>query len=211
MCDSYKQSKGDWIIIRKIFYSFLFLGILSACSHEGVTEIDITEDDEVLSTQDVKIPSAIFTSHKQNSVIDEEEMRLSIKTYLDSHDELLNASEPFQDAIDEEKELTKEEREKLDKINKFIKENDENFSGYILNNTLPEGYLEESKRISRYIVTVNETLDELNKMLDDNGDFPEINVGAIIKNSKIANGKEQKKIEDFLDEKKIDTKAFGRE
>ncbi len=211
MCDSYKQSKGDWIIIRKIFYSFLFLGILSACSHEGVTEIDITEDDEVLSTQDVKIPSAIFTSHKQNSVIDEEEMRLSIKTYLDSHDELLNASEPFQDAIDEEKELTKEEREKLDKINKLIKKNDENFSGYILNNTLPEGYLEESKRISRYIVTVNETLDELNKMLDDNGDFPEINVGAIIKNSKIANGKEQKKIEDFLDEKKIDTKAFGRE
>ncbi|MGM9966083.1 MAG: NDxxF motif lipoprotein, partial [Rummeliibacillus sp.] len=152
-----------------------------------------------------------FTSHKQNSVIDEEEMRLSIKTYLDSHDELLNASEPFQDAIDEEKELTKEEREKLDKINKLIKENDENFSGYILNNTLPEGYLEESKKISRYIVTVNETLDELNKMLDDNGDFPEINVGAIIKNSKIANGKEQKKIEDFLDEKKIDTKAFGRE
>ena len=211
MCDSYKQSKGEWIIIRKIFYSFLILCLLSACSHEGITEIDITEDDEVLSTQDVKIPSAIFTSHKQNSVIDEEEMRLSIKTYLDSHDELLNASEPFQDAIDEEKELTKEEREKLDKINKLIKENDENFSGYILNNTLPEGYLEESKRISRYIVTVNETLDELNKMLDDNGDFPEINVGAIIKNSKIANGKEQKKIEDFLDEKKIDTKAFGRE
>lgn len=211
MCDSYKQSKGEWIIIRKIFYSFLILCLLSACSHEGVTEIDITEDDEVLSIQDVKIPSAIFTSHKQNSVIDEEEMRLSIKTYLDSHDELLNASEPFQDAIDEEKELTKEEREKLDKINKLIKENDENFSGYILNNTLPEGYLEESKRISRYIVTVNETLDELNKMLDDNGDFPEINVGAIIKNSKIANGKEQKKIEDFLDEKKIDTKAFGRE
>lgn len=211
MCDSYKQSKGEWIIIRKIFYSFLILCLLSACSHEGITEIDITEDDEVLSTQDVKIPSAIFTSHKQNSVIDEEEMRLSIKTYLDSHEELLNASEPFQDAIDEEKELTKEEREKLDKINKLIKENDENFSGYILNNTLPEGYLEESKRISRYIVTVNETLDELNKMLDDNGDFPEINVGAIIKNSKIANGKEQKKIEDFLDEKKIDTKAFGRE
>ncbi|WP_241155146.1 NDxxF motif lipoprotein [Rummeliibacillus sp. TYF005] len=211
MCDSYKQSKGEWIIIRKIFYSFLILCLLSACSHEGVTEIDITEDDEVLSIQDVKIPSAIFTSHKQNSVIDEEEMRLSIKTYLDSHDELLNASEPFQDAIDEEKELTKEEREKLDKINKLIKENDENFSDYILNNTLPEGYLEESKRISRYIVTVNEPLDELNKMLDDNGDFPEINVGAIIKNSKIANGKEQKKIEDFLDEKKIDTKAFGRE
>lgn len=211
MCDSYKQSKGEWIIIRKVFYSFLILGILSACSHESETDIDVTEDEVLLSTQDVKIPSAIFTSHKQNSVIDEEEMRLSIKTYLDSHDELLNASEPFQDAIDEEKELTKEEREKLDKINKLIKENDENFSGYILNNTLPEGYLEESKRISRYIVTVNETLDELNKMLDDNGDFPEINVGAIIKNSKIANGKEQKKIEDFLDEKKIDTKAFGRE
>ena len=190
--------KGGEIIMRKLFFSFFILFTLSACSQrENVEVIEDEEADEVVSIQDVKIPDVIFTSEKQNSVIDEEEMKVSIKTYLDSFEELSNASEPFQDYIDEE-ELTMEEREKLDKINKLAKENDENFSNYILNNTLPEGYQEESERISQYITSVNELL-------------AKVNIISIIDKGKVVNGKEQKKIEDFLDRKKIDTKAFGRQ
>lgn len=190
--------KGGEIIMRKLFFSFFILFTLSACSQrENIDVIEDEEANEVLSIQDVKIPDVIFTSEKQNSVIDEEEMKLSIKTYLDSFEELSNASEPFQDYIDEE-ELTMEEREKLDKINKLAKENDENFSNYILNNTLPEGYQEESERISQYITSVNELL-------------AKVNIISIIDKGKVVNGKEQKKIEDFLDLKKIDTKAFGRQ
>jgi len=190
--------KGGEIIMRKLFFSFFILFTLSACSQrENIDVIEDEEANEVLSIQDVKIPNVIFTSEKQNSVIDEEEMKLSIKTYLDSFEELSNASEPFQDYIDEE-ELTMEEREKLDKINKLAKENDENFSNYILNNTLPEGYQEESERISQYITSVNELL-------------AKVNIISIIDKGKVVNGKEQKKIEDFLDRKKIDTKAFGRQ
>ncbi|NOG30436.1 NDxxF motif lipoprotein [Lysinibacillus fusiformis] len=185
--------------MRKLFFIFFILFILSACSQrENIDAIEDEEEDEVLSIQDVKIPDVIFTSKKQNSVIDEEEMKLSIKTYLDSFEELSNASEPFQEYIDEEEELTTEELEKLDKINKLIKENDENFSNYILNNTLPEGYKEESERISHYITALNELL-------------PNVNIKSIIDKGKVVNGKEQKKIEDFLDQKKIDTKAFGRQ
>ena len=184
--------------MRKLFFSFFILFTLSACSQrENVEVIEDEEEDEVVSIQDVKIPDVIFTSEKQNSVIDEEEMKVSIKTYLDSFEELSNASEPFEDYINEE-ELTIEEQEKLDKINKLAKENDENFSNYISNNTLPEGYQEESERISQYITSVNELL-------------AKVNIISIIDKGKVVNGKEQKKIEDFLDRKKIDTKAFGRQ
>lgn len=191
--------KGGEIIMRKLFFSFFILFTLSACSQrENVEVIEDEEEDEVVSIQDVKIPDVIFTSEKQNSVIDEEEMKVSIKTYLDSFEELSNASEPFEDYINEEEELTIEEQEKLDKINKLAKENDENFSNYISNNTLPEGYQEESERISQYITSVNELL-------------AKVNMVSIVEKGKVVNGKEQKKIEDFLDRKKIDTKAFGRQ
>lgn len=206
--------KVEEIIMRKLFFSFLILFILSACSQGE--NIDATED-EIPSTQTVEIPGKIFTSEKQNSVIDEEEMKLSIKTYLDSHDELDNASYPFQEIIDEEKELNKNELEKLAKIIKLTKENDENFSNYILNNTLPEGYQEESERISQYITAYNEFLSELDEILSNFTDdinkevFPKINIESIMNKIDVVNGREQKKIEEFLDNKNIKTKAFGRD
>lgn len=194
--------------MRRIFYSFLILLILSACSQES--NIDVTED-EILLTQDVVIPSIIFTSEKRDSIIAEDEIKLSIKTYLDSYEELSNASEPFQEIIYEDKEFDKNELEKFDKINKLIIENDKNFSNYILNNTLPEGYQEESERISQYITAINETLSEVDKMLNKEG-LPKVNnIRSIIDKRDVVNGREQKKIEEFLDKKNIDTKAFGRQ
>ncbi|WP_338749134.1 NDxxF motif lipoprotein [Bacillus sp. FJAT-52991] len=204
--------------MRKLFFSFLLLFILSACSQgENIDVIEDEEEDEVISIQDVKIPDVIFTSEKQDSVIDEEEIKLSIKTYLDSSEELDNASEPFQEIIDEGKELNKNESEKLAEITKLTKENDENFSNYILNNTLPEGYQEESERISQYITAYNEFLYELDEILNNftddvsKGESPKINIESIMNKSDVVNGREQKKIEEFLDKKNIKTKAFGRD
>ncbi len=196
--------------MRKIFYSIFIIFVLSACS--GEENIDAPEDETPLTTN-IEIPDTIFTSEKNNSTIDEEEMKLSIKTYLDSSEELDHAIDPFEEILDADGELNKSELEKFNRINKLIKENDENFSNYILNNTLPEGYREESERISRYITASNEYIQELSQMLDNvsEGNFSEIDVGSLIDKSGVVNGKEQKKIEDFLDKKKIQTKAFGRE
>lgn len=195
--------------MRKLFVGFLILFILSACSQE--------EKDEVLLIQNVEIPDTIFTSEKQNRVIDEEEIKISIKKYLDSYEELSIASEPFQEMLYEEQELNTEELEKLEKINKLTKENDENFSSYILNNTMPKDYQDETKRISRYITAVNETLFEIDELIDDltnnasEGVIPKVNnVKSIIGKFDVVNGREQEKIEKFLDKKKIKTKAFGR-
>lgn len=173
---------------------------------------DATEEE--ISLEDLEIPKTIFTSEKNNSVIDEEEMKQSIKIYLDSDEELNNAFESFEDSIwDEEQKLNKNELEKLNRINELVKENDENFSHYILNNTLPEGYQEEAERISRYITTSNEYIRELSEVLDNasEGKISEKDIGSIINKTPIVTGKEQKKIEDFLDKKNIDTKAFGRD
>lgn len=209
----YVNCKGEEIMMRRILFSCFILFILSACSQEE--NIDTTED-EVLLTQNVEIPSKIFTSEKENSVIDEEEIKVSIKTYLDSHEELDKASYPFQEMMDEEKELNKNELEKLAKITNLTKENDENFSKYILNNTLPEGYQKEAERISQYITAYNEIFYELDEILSNftedvnKGVFSKINIESIINKSDVVNGREQKKIEEFLDKKNIDTKAFGR-
>ncbi|MEK4761139.1 NDxxF motif lipoprotein [Viridibacillus sp. FSL E2-0187] len=198
--------------MRRLFYSFLILLILSACSQDKY--IDVTEDEMLLTTQDVVIPSIIFTSEKQDSIIGEDEIKLSIKTYLDSYEELSIASEPFQEIIYEDKEFNKNELEKFDKINKLTKENDKNFSNYILKNTLPAGYQVESERISQYITALNETLYEVGEMLDDvnKEGLPKVNnIRSLIDKRDVVNGREQKKIEEFLDKKNIDTKAFGRQ
>ncbi|CAM5727081.1 hypothetical protein SAFG77S_10861 [Streptomyces afghaniensis] len=173
-------------------------------------------EEEIVDTNNVKVPSTIFYSDKQNSVIDEEEMKSSIKTYLDTHEELSLASSPFQEIIDEEKELTKSDLEKLKQINRLTRENDDNFLNYISQNTLPQGYQEESERISRYITSLNGMLDELDTVLDQLTDdlnedvIPTVNMDSLYKSSKVVNGREQKKIEEFLENKNIKTKAFGR-
>ena len=87
---------------------------------------------------------------------------------------------------------------------------------YISQNTLPQGYQEESERISRYITSLNGMLDELDTVLDQLTDdlnedvIPTVNMDSLYKSSKVVNGREQKKIEEFLENKNIKTKAFGR-
>lgn len=207
------NSKGEKWIMKKIFFSILFLFILSACSNE---ENIGTSENQIPDTKNIEIPSIIFSSDKQNSVIDEKEMKSSIKMYLDTYEALQLASYPFEEMIDEEKELTKSELEKLDQIYRLTKENDENFSNYISQNTLPEGYLEESERISRYITGVNEIIYEIDTMLNQLTDdiekevIPTVNFDLINKKSDVVNGREQKKIEEFLERENIDTKAFGK-
>ncbi|PAE87097.1 NDxxF motif lipoprotein [Shouchella clausii] len=200
--------------MKRIVISFFIIFVLAACSQEET--IDATEDDTP-STSDVEIPSTIFTSEKNNEFIDEEEIKQSIKMYLDSSEDLYHASGPFEEIIDAGEQLTKHDLAAFNEINELIKENDENFSNYILNNTLPEGYQEEAERISQYMTASNQYLyelnDALNHLIDDisEGNFSEIDFESLIDQSDVVNGKEQKKIEEFLDEKNIHTNAFGRE
>ncbi|MFP7225291.1 NDxxF motif lipoprotein [Priestia filamentosa] len=199
--------------MKKICFSLFILFILSACSsEESIEKTSKDTNEETLRIEEIELPSSIFSSQKNNTLINEEEMKQSIKVYLDSSEDLSNASNQFEEIIDSDQKLNEEGLEKFEHMKKLIKENDHNFSNYISNNTLPEGYKKDSKRISQYIMTSNQLLEELDQAINDisEGDFSEVNIGSVINGSTSANGREQKKIEDFLDEKNIDTKAFGR-
>ncbi len=193
--------------LKKLCFSLIIIFLLGACSYQESTKE---------ASGKIVLPTSIFSSSKNNAVIDEKEMKESIKTYLDTSEDLSNISDQFEEIMDSDQQLTKAEAKKLEQLNDLVRENDRNFSTYISHNTLPEGYKKESERISRFITDSNQILDELDQAIDDmvermsEGDFSETEIESIMNKNEGVNGREQKKIENFLDDKNIDTKAFGR-
>lgn len=193
--------------LKKLCFSLIIIFLLGACSYQESTKE---------ASEKIVLPTSIFSSSKNNAVIDEKEMKESIKTYLDTSEDLSNISDQFEEIMDSDQQLTKAEAKKLEQLNDLVRENDRNFSTYISHNTLPEGYKKESERISRFITGSNQILDELDQAIDDmvermsEGDFSETEIESIMNKNEGVNGREQKKIENFLDDKNIDTKAFGR-
>ncbi|GAB1796706.1 NDxxF motif lipoprotein [Priestia megaterium] len=193
--------------MKKLYFSLMIIFLLGACSYQESTK-EVSEE--------IVLPTSIFSSSKNNAVIDEKEMKESIKTYLNTNEDLSNISDQFEEIMDSDQQLTKAEAKKLEQLNDLVKENDRNFSTYISHNTLPEGYKKESERISRFIMGSNQILDELDQAIDDmvehmsEGDFSETEIESLMNKNEGVNGREQKKIENFLDDKNIDTKAFGR-
>ncbi|WP_339995550.1 NDxxF motif lipoprotein [Priestia aryabhattai] len=193
--------------MKKLCFSLIIIFLLGACSYQESTKE---------ASGKIVLPTSIFSSSKHNAVIDEKEMKESIKTYLDTSEDLSNISDQFEEIMDSDQQLTKAEAKKLEQLNDLVRENDRNFSTYISHNTLPEGYKKESERISRFITGSNQILDELDQAIDDmvermsEGDFSETEIESIMNKNEGVNGREQKKIENFLDDENIDTKAFGR-
>lgn len=193
--------------LKKLYFSLMIIFLLGACSYQESTKE---------GGEEIVLPTSIFSSAENNAVIDEKEMKESIKTYLNTNEDLSNVSDQFEEMIDSDQQLTKAEAEKLEQLNDLVKENDRNFSTYISHNTLPEGYKKESERISRFITGSNQILDELDQAIDNmvehmsEGDFSETEIESLMNKNEGVNGREQKKIENFLDDKNIDTKAFGR-
>ncbi len=193
--------------LKKLYFSLMIIFLLGACSYQESTK-EVSEE--------IVLPTSIFSSSKNNAVIDEKEMKESIKTYLNTNEDLSNVSDQFEEMMDSDQQLTKAEAKKLEQLNDLVKENDRNFSTYISHNTLPEGYKKESERISRFIMGSNQILDELDQAIDNmvehisEGDFSETEIESLMNKNEGVNGREQKKIENFLDDKNIDTKAFGR-
>ncbi|MCM3181395.1 NDxxF motif lipoprotein [Priestia megaterium] len=193
--------------MKKLYFSLMIIFLLGACSYQESTKE---------GGEEIVLPTSIFSSAENNAVIDEKEMKESIKTYLNTNEHLSNVSDQFEEMMDSDQQLTKAEAKKLEQLNDLVKKNDHNFSTYISHNTLPEGYKKESERISRFIMGSNQILDELDQAINDmvehmsEGDFSETEIESLMNKNEGVNGREQKKIENFLDDKNIDTKAFGR-
>ncbi len=114
--------------MKKLCFSLIIIFLLSACSYQESTKE---------TSEEIVLPTSIFSSSKNNAVIDEKEMQESIKTYLDTSEDLYNISDQFEEIMDSNQKLSRAEVEKFEQLKDLVKENDYNFSTYISHNTLP--------------------------------------------------------------------------
>lgn len=197
----------------------LALGVLAAgCNDEDEVEGDedtqAEQSQQSTSSQTAKLPDKVFHSNKENENLTESDMKQSIKTYLDTDEKINRVINPYLDKLDEEEDLDKKEEKAFKKAEDLLDENDENFENYVENNQIPEGYQKYAPKISEYMQAVNSEKDEdVTDMIEDavDGDFP---TKKEVKEAKDytskANGREQEKIENFLDEKGIETINFQK-
>ncbi|MDG1565481.1 NDxxF motif lipoprotein [Bacillus cereus] len=189
-----------------ILYPFMLLTMLflSACSNS----VQPKEKNDVQSIKDVaiKVPENIFSSSKKNENISEDEMRQNIKTYLDYSGELDENIVAFSSAMSDEN-ATKSDQEKLKQLVDLAQQNDANFHNFISNNTIPDDYKKPSKEIYEFISSSTALSVELDQELDklaQDGNLFKANFSFTKRLEKI-NGRKQKEIEKFLNEKNIKT------
>ncbi|MFK3939809.1 NDxxF motif lipoprotein [Alkalihalobacillus sp. NPDC078783] len=185
--------------------------LLNGCSSEE----SIENDEEISKIEDIQIPT-IFTSEKSGYDINKDEMKSSIQSYLDSSEDLFNAMLIYEENMYEDIEFTEDDIEKLNILSELTTENDDNFYDFITTNTVPKDYEVDVLRISLYITSLNEFVESLDENLSTfeenivNGKITKKNISSILNTNGVVNGREQKKIEDFLDTENIDTKAFSK-
>ncbi|MGY3479759.1 NDxxF motif lipoprotein [Staphylococcus cohnii] len=202
--------------IKKFLFILMTLVLVfsaSACSSEGSSsekQKSNTGKEETLPP----IPKKVFSSNKTNQNISEKEMRQSLKTYLNTHDDIFKNAEKIRNKDN----LTKKESQKLNKLTKLANENDDNFSKFIKNNDLPRGYKEGTLKTKNYITSTNQFLNKINlhiQKLNKNSESVDVSLEDANKINKIndqykkeVNGKKQNEVEKFLKNKNIKTKAF---
>ncbi|TYO69604.1 NDxxF motif lipoprotein [Rossellomorea marisflavi] len=190
------------------------IGIMTAllvlCGCQQAEPYQDLKDEPVATLSEVDVPDAIFTSDRKGASITEEEIRSAIILYLNSSEDLDAVMEAFQETIYSEEELTREEKDKVNEAISLIEENDQNFSDFITSNSLPADYDKGADRISQYITDYNDYIRSLDKAFDrfDKGEMKVSDLETILGSTGTVNGREQKKIEDFLRDKDIKTRAF---
>ncbi|KON84013.1 hypothetical protein AF331_16435 [Rossellomorea marisflavi] len=184
--------------------------LLVLCGCQQAEPHQDLEGEPVATLSEVEVPDPIFTSDRKGASITEDEIKSAITLYLDSSEDLDEIMQAFQETIYSEEEPTREEMDKVNKTLSLIEENDQNFSDFITANSLPADYAKGADRISRYITDYNDYIRSLDKAFDrfDKGEMKVSDLETLLGSSGSVNGREQKKIEDFLREKDIQTRAF---
>lgn len=189
--------------MRKMYYGLFGFLLLAACSEE--------EPDQAVEVTNEPLEVVIFESEAMDQPVNEDEIKLSIKTYLDSSHILHNQRSPFDEVLDLGNELNQDDEQTLEEINMLLIENDENFATYITANNLPDGYHDESARLSQYVSAYNDYLIQLDLVTGDEEDFSLADLKSLVNIPENVNGREQAEIEAFLAEKEIETRLFEAE
>ena len=193
--------------MKKLVFGICCLALLVACNQAETEVVQEVKNIEIKEIEDIEI---FQLPDQTNALILEEEIKESLKTYLDSSGDLNRAI--FQ--LEQVQYVDETEVETFQQLKILSKENDENFSTYVSSNTLPETYRADSEHISLYITASNQYMDELEESIDSlideviEGKISLDSLTSMSDSSDIVNGREQAKIEKFLEEKGIETNAF---
>lgn len=202
-----------------IIYSSLAL-LLVGCGNE---ESSASKDNEHNQSEqqsnkheNAKLPTVVFESELTNEKLSKSEIHKSIQRYLDTNESIYNVTTKIEEKVWDEQPLTKREADQLEEGRKLLEKNDQNFSNYIENNTLPKGYQKETNRISQYFTSYNQTIKNLDQQvqkIEDKAEKATIStkdIKDIVPDSQNVNGREQAKIEKFLKQINVKTNAFKR-
>ncbi|MCY1049231.1 NDxxF motif lipoprotein [Mammaliicoccus sciuri] len=166
-----------------IIYSSLAL-LLVGCGNE---ESSASKDNEHNQSEqkankheNAKLPTVVFESDLTNEKLSKSEIYKSIQRYLDTNESIYKVTTKIEEKVWDEQPLTKREADQLEEGRKLLEKNDQNFSNYIENNTLPKGTISTK------------------------------GIKDIVPYSQNVNGRQQAKIEKFLKQINVKTNAFKR-
>ncbi|OOV76475.1 NDxxF motif lipoprotein [Mammaliicoccus fleurettii] len=204
--------------MKKITSAILFcclIMILSGCGNsEEKASSSTNKEKQANKKGNAKLPSTVFESNKTKETISKSEIHKSIQKYLDTNERVYSFTSTIEEKVWDEKPLTKKEAAQLEKGRALLKKNDQNFSVYIENNKLPEGYQKETNRVSEYFTAYNQTIEQLGNSVQEieketkNGSISTKEIKDIMPEKSKLNGRQQAKIEKFLKKINVKTNAF---
>lgn len=197
-----------------IIYSSLALLLVGCGNEESSTSKNNEHNQSEQQTnkhENAKLPTVVFESDLTNEKLSKSEIHKSIQRYLDTNESIYKVTTKIEEKVWDEQPLTKREADQLEEGRKLLEKNDQNFSNYIENNTLPKGYQKETNRISQYFTSYNQTIKNLDKQvqkIEDKAEKGTISTKDIVPDSQNVNGRQQAKIEKFLKQINVKTNAF---
>lgn len=204
-------------ILIGLFLSLLLT--LNACAPEDDNDTTDYHSNGVNAPKHAKnlTESDIFTSNKENQKLSEDEMNKAIKKYLDVNRDILDNKYVMQSQIDRQStgqtRVTDKQAKKLSKLSNLAVKNDLHFKKFVKNNTLPSGYKENTERIINYFHALNSTIADVDKSIEQLNYEPQNTINVVDVPTHYAgdvNGKQQDKIQKFLDDKNIKSDVLDK-
>ncbi|UDI79191.1 NDxxF motif lipoprotein [Staphylococcus taiwanensis] len=204
-------------IILGVLLSLLLT--LSACAPQKDDDAEDHHSNGVNAPKSAKdlTNKDIFTSNKKGQKLSEDEMNKAIKKYLDVNSDILDNKYVMQSKIDSQStgqtRITNKQAKKLSNLSNIAVKNDLHFKKFVENNTLPSGYKDNVDRIINYFHALNSTIADVDKSIEELNYEPQNTINVVDVPTHYAgdvNGKQQKKIQKFLDEKHIKSDVLDK-
>ena len=200
---------------RILLLLFATLFILAACSNSD----DDNKHNPKNAPKNVQNISEddIFSSSKTGEKISTTEMNQAIQKYLDVNSDIIDNKYLMQYKLDKQtgtdSKITDKQAQRLSKLSQNAVKNDVRFKKFIESNDLPQGYQPHVERILKYFTALNSTIKNVDKDIEELDYQPQNKLNVVDVSAKHAgaiNGKQQKKIKQFLKKHDINSDAVDK-